>query len=300
MSADSEFSPSVIADLLKTAIAAAQTAGAYAAASRDRRTETLSVAAHDVKLKLDVESQMEAERVIRARHPGHLVLGEETASSAPAVNGHDEFEWIIDPIDGTVNFTHGLPFWCCSVAVRKGRRVLAGAVFAPALGDLYAAAVGVPATRNGQPLRVSSVPTLNKALVMTGLDQKITTRMDRLDVFRALADNVQKVRVMGAAAIDICRVAAGEADAYFESGIYTWDIAAAGLIVEQAGGKIETLDDDGRHRLCFMATNGLIHDALRDLILGIMISPPPPSPGHRPGTERGRRRPAAISPSALP
>ncbi len=268
MSTVSDLSSSDVASLIETAAIAAQAAGSHASKHCARRTETICVAAHDVKLKLDVESQIEAERVIRARYPGHRILGEEDIPDRPDTIATSPFEWIIDPIDGTVNFSHGLPFWCSSVAVRNGTRLLAGAVFAPVLGDLYTAAAGLQATRNGRPLRVSSVASLDKALVMTGLDQKTTTKMNRLDIFRALADNTQKVRVMGSAAIDICRVATGEADGYFESGIYTWDVAAAGLIVQQAGGRIETIENDGGHRLSFMATNGLLHSALHDLVIG--------------------------------
>lgn len=253
--------------LLDTAILATRAAGRYAAKRRDRRTEVAAITAHDVKLLLDVESQAVAERVIRGRYPDHRILGEETAPNSPAREPGDHYEWIIDPIDGTVNFSHGLPFWCCSIAVHRGGRVLAGAVFAPDFGDLYCAARGLPATLNGRPLRVSSVATLGQALIMTGVEQKTSIRARRPRIFQAISNNTQKTRVMGCAAVDICRVAAGQADGYFESGIYTWDVAAAGLIVEQAGGRIETLTDNGRHRLAFMATNGRIHAPLRRLIL---------------------------------
>jgi myo-inositol-1(or 4)-monophosphatase len=111
------------------------------------------------------------------------------------------------------------------------------------------------------------VPRLDQALVMTGLDQKVNPRMKRLELFRAIADTAQKARVVGVAALDLCRVAAGQADGYFEAGIYTWDIAAAALIVDNAGGHTEILANPAPHRLLFMGTNGHIHEELKRLIL---------------------------------
>lgn len=255
--------------LLEVAVKAARAAGRHAARNLARRQESILVAAHDVKLALDVECQKIAERTILASFPDHAILGEETAGeTAP---DHSPYVWIIDPIDGTVNFSHGLPFWCCSVAVRHKGRTVAGTVFAPALDELYTATGTGPALRNGKPIRVSKTARLEAALVMTGLDQKLSRRMKRLALFKAIAESVRKARVMGAAALDACRVAAGQADAYFESGIYTWDVAAAGLVVERAGGRIETLATPGPHRLVFLASNGRIHQPMQRLIKAHLV-----------------------------
>ncbi len=256
--------PPTPSELLQVAVAACRAAGRHAARNLDRRKETILVTAHDVKLALDVECQKIAERRILSAFPDHAILGEETAGeTAP---DHSPYVWIIDPIDGTVNFSHGLPFWCCSVAVQQAGQTVAGAVFGPALGELFTATQDGPALRNGKPIRVSDTSRMESALVMTGLDQKLSKRMNRLTLFKAIAENVRKARVMGAAALDACRVAAGQADAYFESGIYSWDVAAAGLIVERAGGQIETLATPGPHRLIFLASNRLVHFPLRRLI----------------------------------
>lgn len=256
--------------LLAVAVQAAWNAGHHALKHTRRRRETIQVTAHDVKLKLDVECQRIAERTILGAFPDHAILGEETAGDSTPT--HSPYVWIIDPIDGTVNFSHGLPFWCCSVAVQVKGRTVAGAVFAPAMAELFTAAAGAPALRNGKPIHVSDTATLKSALVMTGLDQKLTPIMNRMDIFRAIAGTVQKARVMGAAALDICRVAAGQADGYFESGIYTWDVSAAGLIVERAGGRVEILASPAPHRYLYMASNGLIHRPLKKLITG-QLSP---------------------------
>jgi myo-inositol-1(or 4)-monophosphatase len=255
---------------LACAVAAARAAGDHALRHARRRTETLRAFAHDVKLRLDRECQQAAERVIRTRFPGHTILGEEDAAEAAAGAASDAPVWIVDPIDGTVNFSHGLPFWCASVGVRQDGRVAAGAVYAPAMRELYTASLDTPALRNGVPIRVSRVAALRRALIMTGLDKSMDPARPPFEVFRAVSAAVQKARVVGTAALDLCRVAAGQADGYFESGIYVWDVAAAGLIVERAGGRAETLAALPGHRISYLASNGRLHAALRRVVLGAM------------------------------
>ncbi len=259
--------------LLETAILASRTAGFHALNNRHRRLESVLVAAHDVKLKLDLECQAIAEGIVRKAFPLHAILAEESADKGqPADNPHDSpYMWIIDPIDGTVNFTHGMPWWCCSIAVTNQGQTVAGAVFAPALNELYTATRGGPSCCNGQPLSVSGVKTMKESMVLTGLDQKMTTKMPRLALFRDIADNIQKARVMGAAALDMCHVAAGQADGYFETGVYTWDVAAAGLIVEMAGGKSETLAEPSPHQIFHLATNGHIHDEFKSFLTSRLV-----------------------------
>lgn len=256
-------------DLLDCAVAAARAAGNHAADNVDRRTDIVRRAKHDVKLRLDIECQAHAASVILARYPGHRLLGEEDETPAGRAADDSEYEWIVDPIDGTVNFSHGLRRWCCSVAVRRAGHTLAGAVFAPALGDLYTATADGPALCNGGPLRVSTTAALSETLVYTGVDKTAHAALPAFAMFRAISANVQKTRVTGSAALDLCDVAAGRGDAYFESGIFTWDIAAGGLLVERAGGKTENLGSLGEHRLRFLAGNGRIDKALKRLIDGV-------------------------------
>lgn len=265
MTATAPVSPDL---LLETAIKAARAAGNHALNNRHRKEETVLIAAHDVKLKLDLECQEIAEGIVRMAFSQHAILAEESADKGqPADNPHgSSYTWIIDPIDGTVNFTHGLPWWCCSIAVQHSGETVAGVVYAPSFDELFTASRGGRSHRNGQPIRVSAVKCMSEAMILTGLDQKLSTKMPRLTLFRDIADHVQKARVMGAAALDMCRVAAGQADGYFEAGIYTWDIAAAALIVERAGGRAETLAETAPHRLMHMATNGQIHDEFRSFL----------------------------------
>lgn len=258
------------AQLLEIATLAARTAGDHANRNRHRKTETMMVAAHDVKLKLDLECQELICDLVRSHFPQHAILAEESADQGQPADDphHSPYTWIIDPIDGTVNFSHGLPWWCCSVAVNLRGKTVAAAVYAPATNELFTAARGGVACCNEMPLTVSGVKTLSKSIVLTGLDQKFTPQDQRLSRFLAISDAVQKARVVGAAALDLCRVAAGQADGYFEAGIYTWDVAAAGLIVELAGGRVEILAEPSPHRLLYLATNGYIHDELKTLIGG--------------------------------
>ncbi len=218
--------------LLDVAICAAEAAGKHALKNKDRRTEVTDSYAHDVKLVLDVECQKEAEGVIAGEFPEHSILGEEGTTEAP----DGTYEWIIDPIDGTLNYSHGFPYWCCSVAVRQAQKVLAGCVYAPEFGDYYTAHIEEPAKLNGEAIQTAGTQSLQDALIFTGLAKDFEEQREvNLNTFRMLAVNTQKLRINGAAALDICRVADGSSDGFYEAGIYLWDFAAAGLIAEQAG-----------------------------------------------------------------
>ena len=246
--------------LLAVAIEAAYAAGGHALANFPRRHEVYQRYAHDVKLQLDLECQVRAAEVIRGHFPAHDFLGEEGG----AYTDTDTPLWIVDPIDGTVNFSHGLPLWCSSVAVRQGDRVVAGAVFAPMLEQLYTATVDGPALCNNEPLQVSTVSRLEEAIVFTGIfkDQPLS-----MNLFVSMSHAVQKLRIYGSAALDLCLLAAGRAEGYFESKIYLWDIAAAGLIAERAGAHVEVLEQYDPVSFRYLATNGLLHAPLKQLIL---------------------------------
>jgi myo-inositol-1(or 4)-monophosphatase len=251
-----------IEDLLETAVAAARAAGTHALENRHRRNEVDSSSAHDVKLRLDRECQSVIEAVIHDAFPGHAVFGEEGGTR----DGGAEYLWVIDPIDGTVNFQHDARHWGPSVACLRGGETVAGAVFLPALDECYTATVDRPAQCNGQPIRVSDTPTLEKSIVLTGLS-KHAGEEAALRVFRRLAQRAQKVRILGAAAADICMVAAGRADGYYETSLYEWDWAAAGLIARQAGARVEILEQHNELQARVMCATPRIADALRSALL---------------------------------
>jgi myo-inositol-1(or 4)-monophosphatase len=253
-------------DLLCAAIDAARAAASHAAANKARRGEVAQAFRYDVKLNLDAECQGIAERVLLDRFPDHAVLGEE--DKEPRAAAHAPFEWVVDPIDGTVNFSHGMRFWCCSVAVRDAAgEVLAGAVYAPDIDELYTAGAQAPALCNGEPIAVSRIDRVEQAMVMSGMDRLDDPNKPPHSILNRLAHRAQKVRLMGCAALDLCRVARGEADAYFEAGVFDWDVAAAGLIVRRAGGMAHIVRRLARpHQLCFLASNGLIHAAMEEIV----------------------------------
>jgi len=218
--------------LLDVAICAAEAAGNHALQNKDRRKEATETFSHDMKLVLDMECQKIAEGVIAGEFPEHGILGEEDSSP----NSTAAYEWIIDPIDGTMNYTNGFPYWCNAVAVRYHDKVLAGCVFAPEFGDYFTAHIEDSAKLNGELIRVSDTEHLQDSLIFTGLSKHMeSSREPHFDMFHMLALNTQKVRIAGSAALDLCNVAAGRGDGFFETSIYLWDYAAAGLIAEQAG-----------------------------------------------------------------
>ena len=252
--------------LLECAVETARTGGKHALDNWNRRGEILKSFTHDVKLKLDVESQERARAVVKSHFPKHAVLAEEDIESHKLEWPKDQVVWVIDPIDGTVNFTHGFPFWCTSVAATIGGETVAGAIYAPALDKLFIARNGSPAMCNDRVLRVSNVKKVADSIVMTGVDRNVGTGVAPQAFFNAIAPHAQKMRVMGCAALDLCHVASGFAEGYFEAGIFLWDVAAARLVIQQAGGTAEIMASSPGHCLCFIASNGLIHDELKALI----------------------------------
>lgn len=253
--------------LLEVCMGAARAAGGHALKNRHRREEIMQSFDHDVKLVMDSECQRVAEGVIHKHFPDHAILGEEGS-----IAKEHAFEWIIDPIDGTANYTRGFPYWCCSIAVRCDSEVLAGCVFFPVFNECYTATVDGPALCNGEPIHPSDVPLrqgsgqapLGNATFFTGLTKDIDERA--IAFFGDAARTAHKVRIMGAAAIDICHIACGRSDAFFEAGLYLWDVAAAGLIAERAGAVCTVWPRDEKHGVRFLCTNHHLHAAARELV----------------------------------
>ena len=250
--------------LLAVAVQAARRASHHAASHASRRHDANSIAHNDVKLKLDEECQAIAIRTILDAFPDHAILAEEDTEELAALKARaSEYEWIVDPIDGTVNFFHGTPYWCCSVAVRRGGETLAGCVAAPDEGLLFEAALGGPALCNGEPIHVADTAVLAESEVLTGADKSEDPSQRPFRFFHAIAGLVQRPRVCGAAALDICNVARGAFDGYFEPGIFLWDIAAGDIILRQAGGVGTVVRRFGGHKLAYLAAaNDSLHAPL--------------------------------------
>ncbi len=245
--------------LLDVCVEACRAAGNHALENSHRREEALATFDHDIKLVMDRECQTLAEQTVHSHFPDHAVLGEEGAIETT----HD-FEWIIDPIDGTANYTRGLPTWCCSIAVRHNGTMRAGCVYVPVLGESFTATIDGPALLNGTPIHVSGATTLGKATFFGGLTKDVDPRA--VDLFSDLAPRVSKIRMIGSAAIDTCHVACGRSDSYYEPGIYIWDIAAAGLIAQRAGAAITEWPRDEDHGCRFLCSAPAIHNELKTII----------------------------------
>lgn len=181
------------------------------------------------------------EELIRARiltsRPDDAIMGEEQADH-PGTSG---VRWIVDPIDGTVNYLYGLPDWAVSIAAEVDGTVVAGAVVNGASGVEYAAALGSGATRDGRPVGVRPTPPLSQRLVLTGFGYRSDVRAHQAACVAALLPRVRDIRRLGSCALDLCHVADGSGDAYVEEGPHPWDYSAGALVLTEAGGRFDRL-----------------------------------------------------------
>ena len=218
-------------------------------------------------LVTEVDKQAEAAiiAIIHREFPDHTILSEE----AGLLDQHSGYVWFVDPIDGTVNFAHGIPICCVSIALRYEADLILGAVFNPMMKELFYAEKGGGATLNGAPIHVSKKEDFARACLVTGFPYGMPGHGDHpLKVFERAIMRGLPVRRLGSAAIDLCWVACGRFDGFWEYNLSPWDIAAGYLIVAEAGGVIT--DFEGTPYDVFdketLATNGLIHAPLRAMI----------------------------------
>lgn len=191
----------------------------------------------DFSTQMDHESEKLIVSEILAARPDDSIIGEEGANR----KGSSGYTWVIDPIDGTVNYLYGIPGWCISIAIKDEVSYLVGVVHAPSFAMTWSARRGGGATCNGKPLRCNEPVELNRALIATGFAYDIERRKPQAKFIAELLPQIRDVRRMGACAVDICMVASGSVDAHFEAGVNEWDYAAAGLIASEAGAKFSYL-----------------------------------------------------------
>lgn len=221
---------------------AEETARAAADLVRERRRGGVSVADSksspvDVVTEVDRESEAFLRRLLAERRPEDGFLGEEGGAGAESVTG---VTWVVDPIDGTVNFLYGVAHWAVSVAaVDQHGESLAGAVVDGVTGEVFTAARGQGATVDGVPLRVRVEPDMAHRLALTGFNYLAATRAVQGAAVAAMLPQVRDLRRMGSSALDLCTIAAGRADFYIEEGLQLWDRAGAGLIATEAGARVE-------------------------------------------------------------
>jgi myo-inositol-1(or 4)-monophosphatase len=230
--------PPTAEELLALAVATAREAARLIEAGAARGVEVTATKSSDVDVV--TESDRSSERLIRRRllesRPDDAVLGEE-GDDEPGTSG---VRWIVDPIDGTVNFLYGIPQYAVSIAAERDGEVVAGVVLNAATGDEYTATLGGTARRGDAPLRVRAVVPLAERLIGTGFSYEARQRQIQAAALLRLLPRIRDIRRLGSCALDLCGVAQGSLDGFLEEGVNLWDYAAGGLIAQVAGARVET------------------------------------------------------------
>jgi myo-inositol-1(or 4)-monophosphatase len=228
-----------MSELLETCELAAR-AGASELLSWRGRFETREKAPADLVTDADLASQAAIRAEIAARFPHHLFVGEEKTSQVEV--GGDDFVWLVDPLDGTTNYIHGYPCYAVSIAVARGRELLAGVIYDPLANELFFAEQGRGAWCNGERLKTSNVASVGEALVAVSLPPRVGPETPDLADFIRMVQYSQAVRRSGSAALNLAYVAHGRLDAFWATKIQPWDVAAGVLLVREAGGIVTGRD----------------------------------------------------------
>ncbi|WP_143308142.1 inositol monophosphatase family protein [Chitinophaga vietnamensis] len=222
---------------------------------------------NDLVTEVDKKSEAAIISTIHEAFPDHFILSEEVGE----IRKNSEVKWIIDPIDGTVNFANGIPLCCVSIGVEKDGEMVLGAVYNPFMNELFIAEKGKGATLNDKPIKVSSNTNIARSCLVTGFAYKWEDSVNSpLAVFERVIKQGLPIRRLGSAAIDLCWVACGRFDGFYEHALHAWDAAAGYLIVEEAGGKVTDFNGGkySPYQQTILATNGHIHEPLANLVNG--------------------------------
>jgi len=249
-------------------IQAARSAGGLLRRRVDSIREVRHKSAVDIVTDVDLESEQEVCATLQAAFPSHTILGEEGG-----VRGGTDtrFRWIVDPLDGTTNYAHGFPFFCVSIGLEVEGRLMLGVAYAPTLDELYVAEAGRGAVVNDRPIQVSGTTELSQGLLATGFPYDRAQFPRALKSFEVMSMHSQAVRRAGSAVLDLCYVACGRLDGYWEHLVKPWDIAAGALIVLEAGGAVTATDgsafkvEGGQ----VLASNGLLHASMTSTLTGL-------------------------------
>ncbi len=250
---------------LRVAMRACRAAGRLQMASFGKLQKVEHKGEIDLVTDVDRQSEEKIVGILARAFPSHGILAEES----PPSSGESGYLWVVDPLDGTTNYSRGFPFFCVSIALALRGRVLAAAVFNPVLGELFTARLGGGAFLNGRKMRVSRQGRLDEGFLATGFPYDIRrSRKNNLDHFARFAVRCLAIRRAGAAALDLAYVAAGKFDGYWELKLKPWDLAAGALLVQEAGGRATTTGGN-TWRLKqgdIVASNGLVHDQMLALL----------------------------------
>lgn len=259
----------------EAAVDAARQAGQVirAQAGRFRSDEVRSKGRHDIVTDADVEAEQVIIRTLRAAYPGFDVLAEESGGASVPSAPPGGYRWIIDPIDGTTNFTRGVPPYAVSIALQREAEVVVGVVYDVARDELFTAVRGEGLFVDGVRHRVSSTPTLDESLITTGFPYRSIEHLNTyLEVLGAFMRRSRGVRRPGSASVDLAYVACGRFDGFFETGLKAWDVAAGLLLVEEGGGRVTDFQEAPNPLFAgqLLATNGLVHAEMLELVAPLL------------------------------
>ena len=243
--------------MLETAIRAAREAGKVLLEGSRKPIEVDHKYQRDVKLAMDRKAETAIIGILSEAFPDHEILAEERGR----VGGSSDYLWVIDPLDGTYNYSRRFPIWCTSIGLCRGEEYLVGVIYEPIIGDLYAGEKGKGATLNGKPMRVSAVDRLQDAMIAHSAGVEEEDIRESMRVASLLSITASKVRGLGAAATHMAYVASGRLDGFVDCCAKRWDVAAGLVLLKEAGGMVTIRERDG-DELDLVASNGLIHDEL--------------------------------------
>ena len=240
---------------LDAAIEAARAAGELLRHNFHQPLRVDATYKHDIKLEIDVRTQDLITTSLLKKFPEHALYGEEGIVGDQMA----EHQWVVDPLDGTVNYFYGIPHFCVSIALRYKGEIIVGVIYDPIREEMWTGQKGTPPKLNGIPFRVSERAALEEAVISVGLSKTGQTIREGMPLLQDLVQRVRKCRLLGSAALDMAYVACGRLDAYLEQGISLWDIAAGWILVETAGGVVDLQQRaDMKDKYMVVASNGLL------------------------------------------
>ena len=260
---------------LATAVEIVLRAGEIQLARRESGFSVSKKGEIDLVTEVDLECERMCRAVLAERFPDHDVLAEEQGTGPLAPRG-GRHRWVFDPLDGTTNYAHGLPIFCASLGLEIDGRAQVGAIYDPTRKELFTGERGHGAYLNGRRLAVSTTSVLGDALLVTGFPYDVHKQTgDLVAMFGAFLGRARAVRRLGSAALDLCYVAAGRFEAFWEQHLKPWDVAAGALIVEEAGGRITGMDGSPFDAAAahLVATNGHVHGQMLDVIREVRRKP---------------------------
>jgi myo-inositol-1(or 4)-monophosphatase len=211
--------------------------------------------AHDIKLAIDVECQQLITDLLITQFPAHALYGEEGVVGDQS----SDYQWVVDPLDGTVNYFYRIPHFCVSIGLRFKGEIIVGVIYDPVREEMWSVQKGAKPTLNGQEFTVSDRADLAESVISVGLSKTGVTIDSGLPLLQQMVHRARKCRLMGSAALDMAYVACGRLDAYIEQGVSLWDVAAGWILIETAGGTVDMRPrTDMKDKFSVIASNGVI------------------------------------------